>query len=188
MLNSNRAIRAFASAVALSMSTAAVQAQSGHVGAIKDGWLVMKQELEIPSGLKADNSAALPDENGKRKGMLLLKDSNNENTFYFRAAHAYDAQQSEQNYVEMPYTLDAGKLSHYVPVQWLNDPSTVYPVIMDPTVITSDSLSMYAVSGSGYTPICGTLGCSYYMNNFVMPANCEIRNIRAYFSYIASMP
>ena len=45
MLNST--IRIFASAVALAISTAAVPAQAGQIGAIKDGWLVMKVHSEM---------------------------------------------------------------------------------------------------------------------------------------------
>ena len=153
-----------------------------------DGWLVLNQELEIPEGLKADNSAAELAGNGTRKGMLLLKDDSNQNYFYFRSAYAYDAQESRQNNVEMPYLVNANQLRHYVPVQWLNDPSTVYPVVIDPTVTTADSLSEYAVRGSGYTSICDTLGCNYFLNNFPVPANCEVTAITTWFGYYAGLP
>ena len=47
MLNSNRGIRTFASALALAISTVAAPAQAGQLGAIKDGWLVMKVHSEM---------------------------------------------------------------------------------------------------------------------------------------------
>jgi hyperosmotically inducible periplasmic protein len=47
MLNSGQVIRTFASALAFTISASAVPALAGQVGAIKDGWLVMKVHSEM---------------------------------------------------------------------------------------------------------------------------------------------
>jgi hypothetical protein len=152
------------------------------------GWLVIHQQLEIPSGLKAEIPGTAGASENMHSGKLLITDSNDENYFYFRPAYAYDNNEKAIKYVEMPFMIDADRLCHYVPENWLNDPQTSYPVVLDPYVSTSDSLSIYAVRGSGYTTVCDTLGCSYFINNFTVPANCEITEINTYFSYFASFP
>jgi len=155
---------------------------------LADGWLVLNQDIIVPEGLHADQSQTEITTGGKRSGYLYIKDSVDENYFYFKPAHAFDSQENYRNNIEMPYTLSGDRLSYHVPVKWLNDPGTLYPVVIDPYLTTSDSLLVSDILGSGFTSVCDTGGCSYFMNNFIMPAGCEIIQINTWFSYLANLP
>ena len=153
-----------------------------------DGWLAMTQQLEIPAGLTADMSQSVENAEHRMLGQLNLQDENNQTAFYFTRSYAFDARGNSVNYLEMPYTIDGSRIDYYVPVSWLNDQNTLYPVTVDPYVYSSDTLLQSSILGSGFTAVCGTLGCSYYLNNVMTPANCKITRITTYFSYLAQLP
>ncbi len=153
-----------------------------------DGWLTMNQQLVIPEGLHMDLSMSEPAGDDRNVGKISVADRDGKDFFYFKSAHAYDANESVVNYVQMSYALHDDILSYYVPVSFLNDKSTAYPVVIDPYVSATDSLIESAITGSGYTTVCDSFGCSYYINNFSVPVNCEIVKIEMYFSYLANFP
>ncbi|CAN5653569.1 hypothetical protein BH11BAC1_BH11BAC1_01650 [soil metagenome] len=153
-----------------------------------DGWLILNQQLEIPEGLQSDLSQSAPAAGNRRSGSILISDLNDKNYFYFKAAHAYDAHESFQNYIDMSFSLQSDKLSYFVPLSWLNDEATIYPVVIDPFVSTSDSLPEASITGSGFTAQCDTAGCSYFINNFNVPPDCQITEIATYYSYVANLP
>ncbi|MEO8087450.1 MAG: hypothetical protein ABI763_11550, partial [Bacteroidota bacterium] len=153
-----------------------------------EGWITLNQQLEIPSGLQSDLSQSAPVGGDRRSGSVLISDLNKKNYFYFKTAHAYDAKESYQNYIDMSFSLQSDKLSYFVPVSWLNDPATIYPVVIDPFVSASDSLPEASIAGSGYSAVCDSFGCSYFINNFNVPGNCEITDVSTYFSYLANLP
>jgi len=153
-----------------------------------DGWLVMAQQIEIPSGLHADFSETAVTAVDKKLGKMNIVGTDNVNYFSINKAYAFDSKQSADNYVEMPFAMEGDQLYYYVPVSWLNSSSTSYPVTIDPFVTSTDTLLQAAILGSGYTAVCGTLGCSYFLNGVLTPANCEITDISTYFSYLANLP
>ncbi len=153
-----------------------------------DGWLTMAQDIDIPAGLKTDLSESQIIEGDKRLGRLNIIDQNKQNYFYFTRSYAYDTRGNSENYLEMPFTLNGDQVDYYVPVNWLNSTSTLYPVTIDPFVFSGDTLLQASFLGSGYTAACGTNGCSYLLNNVPTPANCEITRISTYFSYLANLP
>ena len=151
-----------------------------------NGWLVMRQQLSIPEGLHADLSGTLFFNENMRTGSFSISDPDNTEYFRFMKSNAHDF--SSVNYMEMPFVLDGNSLYYFVPAGWLNEPALQYPVTLDPLVMSSDTLPEANITGSGYTAVCGTQGCSYFMNNVMTPANCEITNIETYFSYLANLP
>ena len=156
--------------------------------AFSDGWITMSQDMDIPSGLTADLSSATDLAGGKKLGALNIIDSGSEKFFDFTRAYAFDARENSENYFEMPFTLKGSTIDYYVPVSWLNSSSTIYPVTIDPIVSSSVTVPQAAITGSGYTAVCGTNGCSYFMNAVPTPANCEITAIYTNFSYLANLP
>ncbi len=156
---------------------------------LADGWLTMNQELEIPEGMETNLSQTTLMDDKLRMGSVSIQDKNNKEYFSFKRSFARDAQEEPLNYIEMPFTLNNNKLDYYVPVNWLNYSSTHYPVVIDPFVYSRDTtLQPVMNAGSGYTAVCGTLGCSYFMNGVLTPPNCTITNIDTYFAYIANLP
>lgn len=155
---------------------------------LNDGWLVIRQEIEMPNDYSADLSASSLVNESMRAGMLNIVNESGQQQFTFKRSHAYDAQYRTENFMEMPFKLEANVLDYNVPVSWLENPATVYPVTLDPYVYGSDTLAQASILGSGYTAVCGTLGCAYYMNDVMTPPNCEITEITTYFSYLANLP
>ncbi len=153
-----------------------------------DGWLTMNQQIEIPDGLQTDLSGTTLMDEKLRMGTVDITNTNHTNYFSFKRSFARDAHEESANYVEMPFWINNNQLNYFVPVSWLNNSSTKYPVVLDPFVYSSDTLMQAAILGSGYTAVCGTLGCSYFMNNVMTPPNCTITGISCYFAYIASLP
>lgn len=153
-----------------------------------DGWLAMRQQVEIPSDLHIDLSQSVLSGGDKRTGLISIVDQSQEPYFIFRKSNAYDAKERTENYIEMPFAFSGNQLDYFVPVNWLNNPSTLYPVTLDPLVYSSDSIDQASILGSGFTQVCGTLGCGYFIDSIMTPANCEITGIATYFSYLANLP
>jgi hypothetical protein len=151
------------------------------------GWLAMTQQLDIPPGLTADLSASIENAEHRHLGRLDLRDEKNNSAFYFTRSTAYDARESAENFLEMPFTFDDRKIEYYVPVNWLNSELTKYPVTLDPSVFSGDTLLQASIQSSGYSAVCGTQGCSYAMNNVMVPPGGTYR-IFSYFAYLASLP
>ncbi|MEO8087705.1 MAG: T9SS type A sorting domain-containing protein [Bacteroidota bacterium] len=156
--------------------------------AFTDGWLMMKQQMEIPEGLKTDLSASTLIDAEKRTGMILIKGANEENYFYFRKSFVHDANEAYEKNAEMPFTITKNSLTYFVPVSFLNYDNTLYPVTIDPLVSSSITIPRSAITGSGYTTVCDSFGCSYFMNGLPVPANCTVTNINEYFTYQALLP
>ncbi|MEO8086541.1 MAG: PKD domain-containing protein [Bacteroidota bacterium] len=153
-----------------------------------DGWLTFTQQIEMPKGLTADLSASETVDGEKRLGSLNISDAENQRFFDFTKGYVFDGKSTMENYIEMPFTLNGNKLDYYVPVNWLNSASTVYPVTVDPFVNSKDSLLQAVITGSGYTTVCDSNGCSYFLNNVMTPPNCEITAVETYYSYLANLP
>jgi len=153
-----------------------------------DGWLAMTQQLDIPEGLTTDLSSSIENAEHRRLGNLNLRDEKNNTAFYFTRSSAYDARESSENFLEMPFTVDGSRVDYYVPINWLNSQITLYPVTVDPSVFSGDTTLQASFLGSGYTAVCGTNGCSYFMNGVMTPANGQIYRITTYFVYNAALP
>jgi|GEM_PF-6890255 len=152
---------------------------------LNGGWLVMRQEVAIPDGLKADFSQSELAGGNKHAGAFAITGNNGTEFFSFRKSFVHDANTSDEKYAEMPFVMNTSTLDYFVDVNWLNQVSLQYPVTLDPLVQSSDTL---VITGSGYTAVCGTQGCSYFINNLMTPPDCEITAINVYFSYLANLP
>jgi hypothetical protein len=157
---------------------------------LTDGMLAMRQQIEMSAGIHADLSQSVPMNGSMRSGRLSLADDNGQELFFFNLSHAWDSQERMQNNIEMPFQLNGNQLDFYVPVSWLNDASTSYPVTIDPFVSSSLILPQAQIMGSGFTAsaTCDQDGCSYFLDSLMTPPNCEIYAIECYFSYLASLP
>lgn len=153
-----------------------------------DGWLGIRQQLEVPSDLHVDLSQSVLSGDGKRNGIISIENGEGENYFIFKKSFCYDAKERTENFTEMPFMLNGNRLDYFVSVDWLNNPQAVYPVTLDPLVYSSDTLYQAGILGSGFTTVCGTQGCSYFLDSVMTPANCEITGIATYFSYMCILP
>jgi hypothetical protein len=155
---------------------------------LHEGWLALRQELVLPAGYTTDLSFSSPVNESMQAGILNIVNESGQQQFTFNRSHAYDSKERTENFMEMPFRLNADVLDYNVPVDWLENPATVYPVTLDPIVIASDSIAQSNMLGSGYTTTQATGGCIYYIDSLMTPANCEVSEISTFFSYTSNLP
>lgn len=71
-----------------------------------------------------------------------------------------------------------------VPLAWLHDPSTRYPVVIDPVVTSVNSIGAGLIAGTRFGAACWTNSCDY---NLIVPtpANAQLTNVYYSFEYYA---
>lgn len=157
---------------------------------LNGGSLVLRQQLEIPSGLHADYSGSTETGQSRFTGEFNLSDIHETHYFTFLSSHAWDAKENWINNIELAYSLNGDVLDYIVPVSWLNETSTAYPVTIDPIVSSTRILPQAQITGSGFTTSgsCDQDGCSYFLDSVMTPPDCEITGIECYFAYLANLP
>lgn len=148
---------------------------------LSDGYLVMKQDLLLEQDLKI---------NAVQYGVKSSEDisiGNVEDQSMFSIAKSFAFDNSAN-----PVRLDLEHAVHadnsfwvYTPVSWLNNPSNVYPVIIDPVVTTSAVTGAASIAGTKFGATCWTNSCDYTMA-VPTPANTTITNVYASFEYFAT--
>ncbi len=141
-----------------------------------NGYLVMKQKFSLSNDLKFTPSNQL-----EQKEHYIIDTKNN---LYFTIEKCY-AFSNDVNNTAFPLTnsIDSsGELSVFTPVDWLNSPSTIYPVVIDPIVTAADSLLAAAIMGTKYSPVCWTNSCDYFLT-VPSPANSTITDISTSFTF-----
>ncbi|MEO8085544.1 MAG: hypothetical protein ABI763_01920, partial [Bacteroidota bacterium] len=153
-----------------------------------DGWLAMRQEVEVPPGLHVDLSQSTLTAENFRSGTISIVNNASMPYFSLRKSYAYDVNEKIESSIEMPFALSGNQLDYFVPVNWLRSPSTLYPVTLDPFVYSSDTIPQASITGSGFTSVCDMNGCSYFIDSLMTPPNCTITNITSYMSYNTALP
>lgn len=138
------------------------------------GELVMEQPIEFTGGLEMVKSSA------ENKDFSLI-DRDGREAFYIGKSIAFD---HGKNRISLKAVYQDGKISVHVPSSFLNASSTIYPVIIDPTVTASNTLPLGSITGSGFGASCFTGGCNYNLS-VNAPANATITNMYFSFEYLA---
>ncbi len=145
-----------------------------------DGWLVAKQQFDL-NNLSFSLDETAKDKNNHLHGDITIGDRENE---YFRI-HTTIAYDSYAHIIQLGNEVrSTNELLTYIPVDWLNDSQTIYPVVIDPLVSSSASLTQASITGSQYNAVCWINGCTYNLS-FLTPANCTITDIKFSFGYTA---
>jgi len=131
-----------------------------HPLQFSDGWIVTRQELGL-NNISFSVDETTKDRNNHLIGDIILADKAKE---YFRI-HTTIAYDSQNRIIQLGNEINSEEvLLTYIPVDWLNDPHTVYPVVIDPLVSSSATLSQASVTGSQYNAVCWTNGCNYNLS------------------------
>lgn len=141
-----------------------------------DGQLVMKQSFGLSNKLQPQIALAqIAQEH-------FILNAENKICYTIDRCIAYSNDEKIST-IALSSTLDASsELSVYTPVSWLNQTSTVYPVVIDPVITSADSLLVAAIIGTKYSPVCWTNSCDY---NLVVPTppNATVTRIFNSFGY-----
>ncbi len=145
------------------------------LGLTGGGWLVIEDDMGIPSGMAFSTSNAQLNSDGQWVGNIDLVDQNNPVKFTINEGFADDNTSGNPQRAWLGYKVYQNKFEIYLPVNWLGQSSRQYPVTIDPTVQTSGTNVAINGQGAGYDNTFVT-GC-FYTLSVNTPANCTITNI-----------
>jgi gliding motility-associated-like protein len=141
-----------------------------------DGQLLLRDHLEMGNGLQL-YAAGSKD----FKGNLEVRDTKGVSVYLVSAATAYAKADVEHTLQMIGYDIKGDTLDIVVPGGLLDQPSSAYPLVIDPLVSTATSST---VGGSSYSPT-KTVGCTY-VNAATVPPNVTVTDVRWSFNYVAS--
>jgi gliding motility-associated-like protein len=150
--------------------------------AYSTGKLLVRDHLQMDNGL----SLALPDgqvarNDGSYTGNLEIHNNGGEKIFTMSAATAFEKGAVKNTLRMLAYCINGNTLDIALPGDFLDRPSTSYPVIIDPLVSVA---TLSAVNGTTYSAG-WTTGCTY-TNPATVPAKVTITDIQFSFQYVTS--
>ena len=159
-------------------------------GAVKTNFWINKAMPQYADGkllvrdhLKMDKGLSLYAHDQKRfTGILEVQNEQKEKVYVISTATAFEKNDGEKTLRNLEYLIgDDNTLDIALPGDFLNRPTTSYPVIIDPLVTLGTSV---AVAGSTYSPG-WTVGCPI-VDPSTVPADITITDIQFTFEYLAS--
>lgn len=145
------------------------------------GYLVMRQQLNIPAGFTVEQDAATS-AYGSHSDIYIL---NGQRQPYFTVEKSYAFSGGDHpEQVSLGSSLENNRLDVFTPVSFLNDPGTQYPVIIDPVITTQNFIPIAGIAGTKYGAVCWTNSCDYFVS-VPTPANTTITNVYSSFEYFA---
>jgi gliding motility-associated-like protein len=149
---------------------------------LSKGYLLMSQEFLLPGAMKF---LGLADGKYGAYQDLHIGLSDNVPVFTIEKCYAFDNSTTANRQELKVKVVNDKQLLVYTPVTWLNDPTTVYPLVIDPVVTTQNSIAAGAIAGTQFSPVCWTNSCDYFLT-VPTPANTQITNIYTSFEYFAT--
>ncbi|MBK9540826.1 MAG: gliding motility-associated C-terminal domain-containing protein [Bacteroidetes bacterium] len=148
------------------------------------GWFVMSQEFALPQDWKMEAEYFSSNHFGVATEVHLF-DEHQVVKANVDKCYAYDNHASP-NRADLSSKIENGNtLLVYTPINWLTDPSTAYPVVIDPAVTTQNTLALGSITGTKFGAVCWTNSCDYNLA-VNTPANTTVTNIYTSFEYFAS--
>lgn len=149
---------------------------------IPDGVLIFGQGLSLPTGIQSRRPDNAP-VNTFIHAPIRFSDASGSDRFGVESCFAFDNTPGAKALPIESFYGDE-RLEVAVPVSWLQDPSTTYPVVIDPVVTSVNSIGAGLIAGTRYGAVCWTNSCDY---NLVVPtpANAELTNVYYSFEYYA---
>ncbi len=152
---------------------------------LSDGYLVIEDNMRIPQGFQYDYSYSEKTANGYT-GTVFINDPAGNRYFYIDKSAAFDENNENDPKLELAYEIsNSGAFHLYVPIDWMNNPSRSYPIIVDPLISVISTLPKPQITGSGYNVNCFQNGCSYNLD-VAVPAATVVYDILFSFNYRTS--
>ncbi len=143
-----------------------------------DGTLLVRDHMQLDKGLTLNT-------NGRTKfsDFLEIKDKTGTVLYFASLATAYEKVNYKQTIRNLEYYVKGNTVDIALPGDYLNRPSSAYPVIIDPLVSSAGSST--TVNGCSYNALwTAGMGCSY-LNAAATPTNCTLTDIQFTFQYTA---
>ena len=144
------------------------------------GEIVLKQQIDLPEKLSFGTGRGISNHQE-----ISIDDSNHIPVFIIEKGYAFDNLISSEPFRISSKVVDSLHIEFSLPMSWLNDPATVYPVIIDPKISTQNSVPLIGISGTKYSPVCWTNGCDYFLN-INTPPNVTVTKFYHSFEFYAT--
>lgn len=136
---------------------------------LSDGTLIFRDQMDFPSSYNVytDEENAEITESGAL--ITTYEIQNSESLLvYIDPAYGYDQSGLRENSQAFGYTFENHELAVHVPVNWMNDPSKVYPLVVDPAVTSTATYTAGIMRFRFNGSFCGgpNADCTY---NLVVP-------------------
>lgn len=150
--------------------------------AMTGGTLIMVQEFDFQHGIAFEKSKI---NSGKRHDDFRILGNDTALLAIVERAYAFDNDEYSSNLLLEADLENGNVFSVHVPLEWLNDNSRKYPVVIDPVVTTQNTLPLASIAGTRFSAICWTNSCDYFLT-VPTPANTTLTNVYSSFEYTAS--
>ncbi|MBI3133281.1 MAG: T9SS type A sorting domain-containing protein [Bacteroidetes bacterium] len=133
-----------------------------HLAADSEFHLEMHEVIDIEAGT------------GAKIGVAKIVNTSGDG-LYFETAFGYDQSGIKENTDQFGYKIQDHDLEMWVPVEWLNNPAAVYPMVIDPSVNSSATYTAGIMRFRYNGSFCGGTGvdCSYTLT-VPRPANSTL--------------
>lgn len=149
------------------------------------GWLIVKDKLEYADNLRVNWTLATQTGENLYEGNASFYDPAGQEYYTIDRAFMRDASTSDEPFFLSYQLSDEKEFSIFVPVNWLNENSRIYPVTIDPLVSASNTLPLASIAGSGDGSGGGFVnGCPYSVI-VAVPPNCTVTDAQISFNYNA---
>ena len=148
-------------------------------------FLVIEDDVELPFNTSYDLSNSYLNNDNLYVGRLDISDNTtNSSLFYVDGGLVTDSSYKANSSIALAYNLNANKVEYYVPLNYINDPSRVFPIYIDPLFTTTNTTAQGSIL-AGFLNFGGFVdGCDYFMS-VATPINTTIVDILWKFDYRA---
>lgn len=119
-------------------------------------------------------------------GKYIIRDFFNVEAFTIDKAFAFDQSGVKENSIFLNYTFTGTGLNISIPKNWLLSSETVYPVVIDPLVTSTNTYGVSALNFRYNGAWCGLSGSCNYNLSVSRPANSTLTNVVLNAQYISS--
>ena len=141
------------------------------------GQLIIRDHLDLPAGYSIEpDEGQWTDTQSWRGNLLISAHGTRTVNWTIDPAYTYDASGTRDGQLVCNYELSSDNaLSVIIPIHWMNDPSLIYPLTIDPLVTSSATYSSGSMEFRFNGEWCGmtTNNCIYSLT-VTKPANCTI--------------
>lgn len=154
--------------------------KSAITAGLSNGYLIISDDISSEVSTQYIPSNTLDVEN-KFSGDLQIINTNN-NNFTIHEGICFDNTSTTSN---LFYRKFNNTLEMLVDLNWINSSSVLYPITIDPTISTNNTLAQASCSSSQYNGTCNFVNSCDYNLTVATPANTTISDIQWSFDYVA---
>ena len=148
--------------------------------------LVFEDNLQLPGGysIAPENTGGITSEG--YIGKYIVRNAFHQEVFLIDKAFAFDQDDTKENSFPLNYNYTGSKLTLSVPGNWLSAQNTVYPLVIDPLVSSTNTYSWSALNFFYNGAWCGASGSCNYNLSLSRPLNSTLTDVRFNAEYISS--